>query len=72
MGRKSNPEKAARFEQFCKALVGDIRLSAYQAALKVGYTCRMAKSKSYKLAQRAWKRPSFRKSLPAGDGRLCR
>jgi hypothetical protein len=62
MGRKPNPEQAARFERFCAALVRDIRLSAFRAALLAGYTPRMAKSKSYKLAQRARKRPGFRKA----------
>ena len=43
-------------------LAGDIRLNAYRAALKAGYTERMAKSKSYRLAIKAMKIPRIRKA----------
>jgi hypothetical protein len=49
-------EQQARFERFCAALTDDIRANAYRAAIRAGYTLRMAKSKSYKLARRAWPR----------------
>lgn len=61
-GQKTEYGQAARFERFCEALIGNFRLTAYQAALKAGYTRRMAKSKSYELTQRAWKRAGFRKA----------
>jgi hypothetical protein len=37
-------------------LTDDIQGNAYRAAIWAGYTLRMAKSKSYKLARRAWPR----------------
>lgn len=60
--RKPTLEQEQRFESFCVLFANDIRLSAYRAALQAGYTSRMAKSKSYKLAQRAWKLPAVRKA----------
>lgn len=52
MSRKPTAEQQARFERFCAALTDDIRADAYRAAIRAGYTLRMAKSKSYKLACR--------------------
>ena len=63
MSRKPTPEQEARFKRFCVLLAADApRSIASRAALQAGYTPRMAKSKSYKLAQRARKIPSFRKA----------
>lgn len=52
MNREPTLEQQARFERLCFALTDDIQANAYRAAIKAGYTLRMAKSKSYKLA---WK-----------------
>lgn len=62
ISRKPTAEQEARFERFCAALEKDITLNAYRAAIEAGYTPRMAKSKSYKLAERAMKRRGFMKA----------
>ena len=61
--RKLTAEQEERFRRFCELLAADApRSIAYRAALQAGYTPRMAKSKSYRLAQRARKTPGFRKA----------
>lgn len=61
--RKLKPEQVERFRRFCELLViAAPRSTAYRAALAAGYTPRMAKSKSYRLKQRAWKIRGFRKA----------
>jgi len=56
VSRTPTTEQQPRFERFCAALTEDIQANAYRAAIRAGYTVRMAKSKSYKLAHRAWPR----------------
>jgi hypothetical protein len=58
---KPTPEQVARFEQFRTTLLADVRGNAYRAAVVAGYSRRMAKSKSYLLARRAWKDRKFRR-----------
>jgi hypothetical protein len=53
-------EPSARFQRFCDLLLQDSNRNAYRAAIGAGYTKRMAKSKSYKLAARIWRNPGFR------------
>jgi hypothetical protein len=60
MARRQTPEQAARFERFCELLLNDPWARAHRAAIAAGYTRRMAKSKSHKLAARAWARPGLR------------
>jgi len=62
MSRKPTIDQQARFELFCTFLAADIRQNAYRAAIKAGYTARMAKSKSYLLGTRAMKIPKVRKA----------
>ena len=66
MNREPTLEQQARFERLCFALTDDIQANAYRAAIKAGYTLRMAKSKSYNLASRAWKGRSL-----GSDGTPC-
>jgi len=62
MSRKPTAEQQARFQRFCTAMIEDIRRSAFKAALVAGYSRRMAKSKSYLLARRAFQKPGFRRA----------
>jgi phage terminase small subunit len=54
LSRNPTAEQKLRFKRFCEALVNDIQANAYRAAITAGYSLRMAKSKSYLLARRAW------------------
>ena len=62
MSRKPTADQQTRFEGFCTAMIEDIRSSAFEAALVAGYSRRMAKSKSYLLARRAFQKPAFRRA----------
>ena len=56
--RRQEPASEARFQRFREEY---LRMGiASRAALLAGYSSRMAHSKAYLLARRAWNRPSFR------------